>query len=108
MKERMIRLGLVGAMALTVPAAAAAHGPGDATKGLEQAAQHAQGNLPTTVGAPDKDTGKPETAGDRPQNHGWFVSQAAKNHTLKAAGTNGQSTHGAAVSGVAHSDQGKP
>lgn len=111
MKERLLKLGLVGAMALGIPAAAAAHGSGDSSKGLDVAAQHSNGNSPTTAGdpanKPTEDTGKPDTAGSRPHNHGWFVSQAAKNSSLKAAGTNGTSTHGAAVSAVAKSDQGK-
>ncbi len=112
MKERILRLGLVGAIALTVPVAAAAHGPGDAATGLEKAAQHAQGNLPTTVGKPEgagqpENTGKPETAGDRPHNHGWYVSQEAKNKSAVATTAGGHSNHGAAVSAVAKGDQGK-
>jgi hypothetical protein len=110
MKERIVRLGLVGAIALTIPAAAAAHGPGDAAKGLDKAAEHSQGNAPTTVGQPtnDEDTGKPETAGDRPHNHGWYVSQVARDESQTAKNSNGQWTHGAAVSDVAKGDQGKP
>jgi hypothetical protein len=109
MNKRILRLGLVGAIALTIPAAAAAHGPDDAAKGLAKAAQHAQGDVPTTVGQPagDEDTGKPETAGDRPHNHGWFVSQVAKDKSKTAQNSEGQWTHGAAVSAVAQSDEGK-
>ena len=40
--------------------------------------------------------------GERPQNHGWFVSQVAKDKSLSGR------DHGKAVSDVAHSDQGKP
>jgi hypothetical protein len=110
MNKRILRLGLVGAIALTIPAAAAAHGPDDAAKGLAKAAQHAQGDVPTTVGQPaeDEDTGKPESAGDRPHNHGWWVSQVAKDQSKTAQNSEGQWTHGAAVSDVAKSDQGKP
>jgi len=44
-----------------------------------------------------------EEVGDheRKQNHGWFVSQAAKDHSLTGR------AHGEAVSAVAQSDQGK-
>jgi hypothetical protein len=62
------------------------------------------------VGQPaeDEDTGKPETAGDRPLNHGWFVSQVAKDHSQTAKNSEGVWTHGAAVSLVAKGDDGKP
>lgn len=43
------------------------------------------------------------TAGERTQNHGWFVSEAAKAPTPA-----GFDNHGRYVSEVAHSDQGKP
>lgn len=39
---------------------------------------------------------------DRPHNHGWFVSQAAKDHS-----TTGEA-HGAAISKIARGNQGKP
>jgi hypothetical protein len=42
-------------------------------------------------------------AGDRPQNHGWFVSEAAKGATPETS-----ATHGEFVSGIAQSDAGKP
>jgi len=42
-------------------------------------------------------------AGERPQNHGWFVSQAAKGATPATA-----ESHGAFVSTIARSDVGKP
>ena len=42
-------------------------------------------------------------AGERPQNHGWFVSQAAKGATPATA-----DSHGAFVSTIARSDVGKP
>ena len=41
--------------------------------------------------------------GERPQNHGWFVSQAAK-----AATPEGFDNHGAYVSEIARGDEGKP
>jgi hypothetical protein len=44
-----------------------------------------------------------EAAGERPQNHGWFVSEAAK-----AATPDGFDNHGAYVSEVARGDEGKP
>jgi hypothetical protein len=43
------------------------------------------------------------TAGERPQNHGWFVSQAAMGATPATA-----ESHGAFVSEIARSDVGKP
>ena len=62
--------------------------------------------------APEVDEDAPETqepaekptsgTAERKQNHGWFVSQAAKGPTPES------STHGAAVSEVARSDAGKP
>jgi len=41
--------------------------------------------------------------GERPQNHGWFVSQAATGATPESA-----ETHGAFVSEIAQGDDGKP
>ena len=60
--------------------------------------------------ADSKDHGKPTkvhpvgegNAGDRPENHGWFVSQAAKEHSLT------DRAHGDAVSKVARGGEGKP
>jgi len=49
-------------------------------------------------GAPDADA-----AGERPQNHGWFVSQAATGPTPESA-----DSHGAYVSEIARGDEGKP
>lgn len=103
MRERILRLGLVGVMALTLPAGAGAAGP---AKGLANAATHAHGNVPTTVGQP-AGSGKPETAGERPHNHGWYVSQVARDKGATATSADGGSTHGAAVSAVAKGDQGK-
>ena len=105
-KERILRLALVGAIALTIPAAAAlAKGPGH---GQTVSAEKRHQDQATSEPAEDEDTGKPETAGDRPHNHGWYVSQAAKNQSLAASNAEGKSNHGAAVSAVAQSDQGKP
>ena len=42
-------------------------------------------------------------AAERPQNHGWFVSEAAKGATPTTS-----TSHGQFVSGIAHSDAGKP
>ena len=44
----------------------------------------------------------PDSSTNRPQNHGWFVSQVAKDHSVTGK------AHGAAVSAVAKGDQGKP
>jgi len=45
----------------------------------------------------------PAAAGERPQNHGWFVSEAAKGATPASA-----DNHGKSVSEIARSDAGKP
>ena len=45
----------------------------------------------------------PAAAGERPQNHGWFVSEAAKGATPESA-----DNHGQYVSEIARSDAGKP
>lgn len=113
MKTRILKLGLAALLALGVPAAVLAHGAADASKGLSIAATKAQANVPTSV-----DSGKPEGVGQgeennqpenqpedtgRPtDNHGWFVSQVATDHS-----TTGRA-HGDAVKAVAMSDQGKP
>src|SRR3989304_679998 len=102
MKERILRLGLVAIIALSIPAAAMARGPGHGQEVSAEKRHHGQ----TEAGKPET-TGKPETAGERPHNHGWYVSQAAKNKSLVAANAQGESTHGAAVSAVAQGDQGK-
>lgn len=72
-----------------------------ATTGLDNAMTHAGKTLPANGGSdqPDNQGGAP---GERPQNHGWFVSQAARDHS-----TTGRA-HGEAVSAVARGSQGKP
>lgn len=60
-------------------------------------------------GVPDADEAEEEEAdptvgeGERPQNHGWFVSEAAKGATPESA-----DSHGAFVSEIARGDDGKP
>ena len=106
MKERLLRLGVVAAIALALPAAATADpGHGQQVK-AEKQHKGQDANKPEETGKPDE-TGKPESAGDRPHNHGWYVSQVAKDQSKVATNTEGTSTHGAAVSAVAQSDQGK-
>lgn len=108
MKQRILRLGLVAVIALAVPVAAFARGPGHGQEVKAEKQHHGQtSGDPKETGKPE-DKDKPETAGDRPHNHGWYVSQAAKNKSLVATNADGTSTHGAAVSAVAQSDQGKP
>jgi hypothetical protein len=51
----------------------------------------------------DEDADATAGEGERPQNHGWFVSQAAKGATPASA-----DTHGAYVSEIARGDDGKP
>ena len=108
MKQRVLRLGLVAILALGVPAAAVARGPGHGPEVSAEKQHHGQttGGKPEQTGRPE-DAGKPETAGERPHNHGWFVSQVARDKSAVATDADGKSTHGAAVSAVAQSDQGK-
>jgi len=111
MKQRILRLGLVALIALAVPVAAVARGPGHGQEVKAEKQHHGQtSGDPQETGKPEDKgkLGKPESAGDRPHNHGWYVSQAAKNKSLVATNADGKSTHGAAVSAVAQSDQGKP
>ena len=51
----------------------------------------------------DEDADATADEGERPQNHGWFVSQAAKAATPASA-----DSHGAYVSEIARGDDGKP
>jgi hypothetical protein len=112
MKERILRIGVVAAIALALPGAATADpGHGQQVK-AEKQHQGRDANKPEETGKPDQsgkpdETGKPESAGDRPHNHGWYVSQIAKDETKVAKNDAGETTHGAAVSAVAQSDQGK-
>lgn len=107
MKDRMLKLGFAALVALAIPTVATlAHGPADASQGSSAAARHAQANGPDLAG-----TGTPHDQGaaaaanaqaNRPHNHGWFVSQAAKDHS-----TTGKA-HGAAVSKIAKGSEGAP
>jgi hypothetical protein len=107
MKQRILRFGLVALIALAVPVAALARGPGHGQEVKAEKQHHGQtSGDPKDTGKPDE-TGKPETAGDRPHNHGWYVSQVAKDKSKTAQNAAGEWTHGAAVSDVAQSDQGK-
>jgi hypothetical protein len=51
----------------------------------------------------DEDEDADPAAGERPQNHGWFVSEAAKGATPESA-----DDHGQFVSDIARGDDGKP
>ena len=72
------------------------------TTGLDNAMTHASKTLPANGGSNRPDTGQVETQGERPHNHGWFVSQVARDHS-----TTGRA-HGEAVSAIARGSQGKP
>jgi len=111
----------LAALALTGGAVFAARSlPSASTSGTQHASTVSGKTVPTTqtAGAPDSndndeanETVEQETpdaeAGaanaDRPQNHGWFVSQAAQLVTPA-----GFDNHGAYVSSIAQSGQGKP
>ena len=100
MKHRILRLGLTAAIALAIPTAAIlAKGPSD--KARSHANSHAELPGDNDHGQPDQ-VGKPQNAGERKHNHGWFVSQVAQDHSVTGR------AHGEAVSEVARSDQGKP
>ena len=75
-----------------------------ATTGLDNAMTHADKTLPANGGndQPDTPDAQGEGQGERPHNHGWFVSQAAQDHS-----TTGRA-HGEAVSAIARGSQGKP
>ncbi len=98
--------------------------PAAAGDGLTRASEEAGKTVPVRPGAPaapvgdedddeDVDESVPEAdeeaaaaepaIGERPQNHGWFVSEAAK-----AATPDGFDNHGAYVSEIARGDEGKP
>ena len=98
--------------------------PAAATPGLTRAADAAGKTVPVAAEAPtapDEGTETPDPSTDedadatdatettdvqadsQPQNHGWFVSQAAKADTPA-----GFDNHGAYVSSIAKGDQGKP
>jgi hypothetical protein len=129
MKRRwlMTIASCVSAMALSASAVVAAP-VAKVERGITSAGGCAHGTAATEVGAvkpakndqkhdqgkhlgqgkPDKvetqndDSDPTEADHERKQNHGWFVSQVAKDHS-----TTGRA-HGEAVSEVAQSDQGKP
>jgi hypothetical protein len=121
MNDRILRIGLTIALGLAVPTVALAAGPNaNADKGQgvakEHKGQHGKPTNPGNSGGHGKsgDHGKPadpgngngndvdnEGDGNRPHNHGWYVSQAA--HADYDSGAE----HGEAVSEVAQSDIGK-
>jgi hypothetical protein len=85
--------------------------PDAASGGLATAAEAAGKTVP--VGAPAPAAQPPaaeenveaaeETGGERPENHGWFVSQAAQGETPAEF-----RNHGEYVSSIARGDAGKP
>jgi hypothetical protein len=116
MKQRFART--LGALAtvLCVSASVAVAAPG-ANRGLAdevrsakpdkpakpaKTANHDRGRHLGQVGHEEQPQEEPDGQNGRPQNHGWFVSQVAKDHSLTGR------EHGKAVSEVARSNQGKP
>jgi hypothetical protein len=92
-KEPMLKVAFAALVALAIPTVAVlAQPPGDAQGGPTAATARVQEAAPAASGAPAA----------RPHNHGWFVSQAAKDRSSKGR------AHGAAVSTIARGDQGKP
>jgi hypothetical protein len=101
--------------------------PAQAADGLKIAAEASGQTVPVGVDATpatnadedqDEDTEAPKVeagadsdsaanAAERPQNHGWFVSQAAQ-ATAPASTAATPGSHGLAVSTIARSDVGKP
>lgn len=114
----------IAALALTAGVAFAARPAGDA--GLDRTTDAANKAVPTLgeeeepttpdldedddEGAPEaddedeaEDEAEDATDGERAENHGWYVSQAAHEET-----PDGYKNHGEYVSEVAHGDDGKP
>jgi len=102
MKQPIIRIALVVAVAVAIPTAVVlGHGPSDKGKSHASAPATLPDNLNEDQDQPNgTDQAKP--SGERPHNHGWFVSQVAKDHS-----TTGRA-HGEAVSREARSNDGKP
>ncbi len=100
MKSRILRFALIAAVALAIPTVVVlGHGPSD--KGKSHANAHA--TLPDNEDQEQPSDNNPtDKSGERPHNHGWFVSQVARDHS-----TTGRA-HGEAVSKVARGDDGKP
>jgi hypothetical protein len=119
-------LALTAGVALAARPASVEAPAAPATDGLTQAAERAGKTVPDRAEEPalpdvdkggdsDEDEDAPEVdedataaeaakvTGERAQNHGWFVSQAAKGPTPATF-----DSHGRYVSEIAHSDQGKP
>jgi hypothetical protein len=111
----------IAALALTAGAALAARGLAPAsslgaqhantTAGQDSEVTRPDADTPDTdedagdadeVETPDVETPAADTNADRPQNHGWFVSEAAKSTTLE-----GQA-RGEYVASVAQGTEGKP
>jgi len=95
---------LAGLLAIAIPTAVVVAGK-PASTGLDNAATHAGKTLPANSGS-QPSGGEVEQQGEgqanRPHNHGWYVSQVARDHS-----TTGRA-HGEAVSAAAHGSQGKP
>lgn len=127
--KRHLRGLLVAIAALSISASAvfaasalSGNGPADAAAdGLKRAAEKTQSTIPTRPDQTVKDADdedkdlqtiesltadestKAVNVADRPLNHGWYVSLAAK-----AATPVGFDSHGAYVSTIAQGDLGKP
>jgi hypothetical protein len=97
---------VLAARPASVEAPAAAAGDG-LTRASEAAGKivPVQPEPPAVPGADEEEGDADLTAneGERPQNHGWFVSQAATGATPESA-----ENHGAYVSEIARGDDGKP
>ena len=91
-KDRTLKVAFAALVALAIPTVAVlAQPPADPRGGPTAATEGVHEAAPAAAGAPAA----------RPHNHGWFVSQAAKDRSSKGR------AHGAAVSKIARRDQGK-
>jgi hypothetical protein len=98
-RDRLLRVSFAAFVALAIPTAAVL------ARASVDAPRAGASVDATRIDAPRQDPpgtkAKPVSASNRPHNHGWYVSQAAKNNAADGR------EHGEAVSKVAHGNQGR-
>ena len=110
----VVALAALALTATVVLAARPATAPPEAAQdGLDRASEASGKDLPASpqeepAEAPDADADEEDAEeaapdGERAENHGWFVSEAAKGET-----PDGYKNHGEYVSEIARGDDGKP